>query len=330
MLGFDPSYDDDNAASAYNLLLFLSALAVTAYTIARYAEYRNHLNYDNRGTRIFIGLLKIIAESLHTKKDDMTITGHAGQIIAIGPHRTGLVDGIVVASKMKGVAPHVFATDAYDSIPGARRALKMLNAITIKASASKNTGGRSANADALVHAGQVLQDKGCVALFPQGNFAKIGQEPYRVYDGAAKLALQNNAAIRVIRLDGFWSIDNPLIPLIIRNNSYYRALGTFFHMNNVRVTECCVIDFHLKPEANGLSLETKIERICSEMYAFYRHTGNLTAERIKAIRKKNADVSDKTHLLLWGNKLTRDQLTKKLAETDKERAELEQSAFTHQ
>ena len=320
--------DDGFASSAYNLLFLLTGLAIATYLIARYAESRNRLNYENRSARIISGLIKVMTDTLHTRSGDLKITGHEGQIITIGPHRTGLVDGAVLASKMEGTPPHVFATDAYDSIPYVKRVMNMLNAIPIKAHATKSSDGRSANADALEKASQVLKEKGCLALVPQGNFSKIGQEPHRVYDGAAKLAVHNNASIRVIRLDGFWSIDNPFIPVFIRNDSYYRALGSFLHMNNVRVTECCVIDFHLKPESEGLSEAQKIDKICEQLYAFYRRIENLTVGQIRAIKREVFDVSDKTHHLIWSKKIERDKLVKDLATLDAERAKLEETALT--
>lgn len=320
--------DNDTSSSAYNLLYLLFALATLTYLLARYFESRNRLNYESRSARIISGLIKTTTDLLHTKSDDIKITDYEGQIIAVGPHRTGLVDGAVVASKMEGIPPHVFATDDYDKIPGVRTFLDMFQAITIKSKASKSSDGRSANAEALEKAGQILREKGCLALFPQGNLAKIGQEPHRVYDGAAKLAVKNNAAIRVLRLDGFWSVDNPLIPVFIRNNSIYRALGSFLHMNNVRVTECCVIDFHTKPGSEDLSEVEKIEKICMQLYAFYRRPENLTVKQIRAIEKEVVDISDKTHHLIWAKKLKRDGLVKELATLETERAELEKTALT--
>lgn len=333
-LGIDNN-DADVASSAYNLLFLLTGLVIAAYSIARYAEYRNHFNYENRSARIIYGLINIITETLHTRSSDSKITGYEGQILVVGPHRTGLLDGATVASKMRGEqgkqaeAPHFFATDVYNSIPGAECVMKMLNAITIKANSRKTKEGQSAHAHALEQAGQVLRNKGCLILFPQGNFSKIGQEPFGIFNGAARLAVQNNAAIRVIRLDGLWSIDNPFIPVFIRNNSYYRALGSFFHMNNVRVTECRVIDFHLKDdESAGLNEAQKIDKIGAQIYAFYRQTENLPVDQIRAINRQVTNVSDKTHLLIWNNKLARDQLTKQLTAIDKERNELETTALT--
>ncbi|CAM3087795.1 Uncharacterised protein [Legionella steigerwaltii] len=333
MPGLDSRLDlhndnDDFASSAYNLLYLLIALVTVTYLLARYFESRNRLNYESRSARIISGLIKVTTDLLHTKSGDLKITGHEGQIIAVGPHRTGLVDGAVVASKMEGIPPHIFATDVYNFIPGVRSFMEMFQAITIKAQATKSGDGRSANAEALEKAGKVLREKGCLALFPQGNFAKIGQEPHRVYDGAAKLAVKNNAAIRVLRLDGFWSIDNPFIPVFVRNNSIYRALGSFFHMNNVRVTECCVIDFHTKPESENLSESEKIEKICVQLYAFYRRTENLSVEQIRAIKREVVDISNKTHHLIWAKKLKHDGLVKELTALDAERAELEKTALT--
>jgi hypothetical protein len=221
---------------------------------------------------------------------------------------------MATSASLKGIAPHVFATDAYDFIPGVYSFLKMFQAIKIKTYATQEKNGRSANDKALDEASEILKAKGCIALFPQGNMSKIGQEPHRVYDGAAKLAVFNNVPIRVIRLDGFWSVDNPLIPVLIRNWNIYRALLSAFHPNNVRVTDCGVIDSHLKQENALLSPEDKIYEINAQLYAFFRHPGSLTLKQIDAIKDL---IVNKTHHLLWANKLERDKLVKELANLDK-------------
>lgn len=318
---FDWQSGDDYGSSAYNALFLLSTLAATVYALAKYAEYRSQLDYESRAARILFGCIKIIVEAFHAKRDGLIITDHAGQVVAIGPHRTGLVDAASVVAKMEGVAPHAFATDAYNSIPGAQSLMQKLNAITIKAEAKKESNGHSANAAALEQAGAVLQKKGCIVLFPQGNFSKIGQEPFRVYEGAARLAIDNQAPIRIIRLDGLWSINNSLLPLFIRNNSYYRALGSFFHMNNVRVSDCGVIDFHLKADSKNSTREELIREICAQLYAFYRQTGDLSKEQVQAVKSL---ISGNQHLLIWDNKLKRDKIARELVAIDREREGLEQ------
>jgi 1-acyl-sn-glycerol-3-phosphate acyltransferase len=199
----------------------------------------------------------------------------------------------------------------------------MFKTIPIAANGAKSHSGRSANATALDDASKVLSEKGCVALFPQGNFSKIGQEPPRVYAGAAMLALKNKIPVHVIRLDGFWSLNDPLIPIVIRNNTLYRAFLSIFHMNNVRANLCCEIDFHLKPENESLSDEAKIEEISAQLYAYFRHTGELTVDEIGTIK---TEISSQTHLLIWKNKVKRDDLGKQLLVLQKEGAELEETS----
>ena len=84
--------------------------------------------------------------------------------------------------------------------------LNMFKIIPIKAKATKGENGQSANSDALDKASEILNHNGCIALFPQGNFARLNQEPPRVYPGAAKLAVKHKLPIHVLRLDGFWSL----------------------------------------------------------------------------------------------------------------------------
>lgn len=310
---------DDSASSAYNVLFLLAGLAVATYAIARFAESNNNLNYENRFARILAGLLALMMRMLHTKSGDLEITDTENKLIAIGPHRTGW-EAVVVASKIKGTPPQFLATDAYNKIPGVASFLKMFKAIPVASNVTKGD-NRTANSGALEQASKALSEKGCVALFPQGNFARLGQQPPRVYAGAAKLALTNNIPIHVIRLDGFWSLQNPVIPLFIRNSAYYRAFFSAFHLNNVRATFACVIDFHLKPENEHLSEDEKIEEICAQLYAYYRHTQELTDKEVSTIK---TEISDKTHLLIWKNKVKQDDLGKQLINLKKEEVELEQ------
>lgn len=316
---------DDSVSSTYTLLFLLTGLAVATYAIARFAESNNQLNYENRFARIIAGLLLLMTRMMHTKGGDLEITNAAteNKLIAVGPHRTGW-EAVVVASKMKGTPPQFFATTAFNAVPGVSSFLKMFKAIPVEATATKSDSGRSANAGALEHASKALSEHGCVALFPQGNFARLGQEPPRVYAGAARLALMNKTPIHVLRLDGFWSLQNPLIPVLVRNSAYYRAFLSWFHMNNVRTTLCCVIDFHLKPGSEGLNEEEKIEEICAQLYAYYRHTQELTTEQIDTIKE---EISNKTHLLIWNNKVKQDDLGKQLANLKKEGAKLEESTL---
>lgn len=314
---------DESVASAYNILFLLAGLAVATYAIARFAESNNQLNYENRFARIIAGLLLLMTRIMHTKSGDLEITNAPteNKLIAVGPHRTGW-EAIVVASKMKGTPPQFFATTAFNSIPGVSSFLKMFKTIPVEATATKSGNGRSANAGALEQASKALSEHGCVALFPQGNFARLGQEPPRVYTGVAKLALMNKTPIHVLRLDGFWSLQNPIIPVFVRNSAYYRAFLSWFHMNNVRTTLCCVIDFHLKPESENLSEEEKIEEICAQLYAYYSCTQELTPKQIDAIT--TAEISTKTHLLIWKKKVEQCELEKQLSNLKKEEAKLKE------
>jgi 1-acyl-sn-glycerol-3-phosphate acyltransferase len=312
--------DDNLASNAYNLLFLLTGLVVATYAIARFAESHNHLNYDNRFARILAGGFLFIINTLHTSNGDMQIPNDA-KLIAVGPHRTGW-EGGVVAAKMQDSPPHFFATTAYNSVPGIAFLLKTLKTIPIEAKAIKGVTGKSAHEGAFEEASKVLKGNGCVALFPQGNMAKIDQDPPRVYPGAAKLAIQNKIPLHVIRLDGFWCLENSFIPQLIRNNSYYRAIFSFFSVNNIRTTLCGVIDFHLKPENEKLSDNDKIEEMCAQMYAYYRQTKELTAEEIDGIKNQ---ISNKTHNRFWNNKMEQEGLKKELLNLKTEEIKLEQS-----
>ena len=316
--------NDESASSTFTLLFLLAGLAMVTYAIAKISESNNHLNYENRFARILAGFLLLMTRMMHTKNGDLELTNTEKQLIAVGPHRTGW-EAVVVASKIKGTPPRFFATDAYNSIPGVKPFLNMFHAITVESKATKSETGRPANAGAIEEASKALNENGCVALFPQGNFSRLGQEPPRVYAGAARLALMNKVPIHVIRLDGFWSLQNPVIPLFVRNSAYYRAFMSAFHMNNVRATLCSVIDFHLKSENEGLSEEAKIEEICAQLYAYYRHTQELTPKQIATIKE---EISNKTHLLIWNNKVKQDDLSKQLLNLKKEGTKLEEPTST--
>lgn len=316
--------DADSASNFYTLLLLLTGLAVATYALARFAESNNRLNYESRFARVISGLLAVMMRMWHTRNGDLEIANTEKMLIAVGPHRTGW-EAIAFASNMRKTPPRFFATNGFNSVPGVSSFMKMFKAIPVEANPTKRDNGRSSNASALDEASKTLNEGGCVVLFPQGNFSRLGQKPPRVYPGAAKLALSNKMPIHVIRLDGFWCLQNPIIPISIRNNVYYRAFLSAFHMNNIRATLCGVVDFHLQPENESLSDEAKIEEICAQLYAYYRPTQDLTAEQIDAIK---AGISDKTHLLIWRNKVQQDTLGKQLLSLEKEGAALEETTLT--
>jgi 1-acyl-sn-glycerol-3-phosphate acyltransferase len=316
-------FGTDSTSNAYNLLFLLTGVAIAIYTLARVAESNNRLNLDNRFARIIAGALVFIMNAMHTNNGDLEIATE-NKLIAMGPHRTGW-EAIAVASKMKGTAPRFFATDAFNAVPGIASFLKMFKVIPVESKPMKNDSGRSANAKALDEASNILKDNGCVAMFPQGNFARLGQESPIIYPGAAKLALSNKIPIQVIRLDGFWSLQNPIIPIFIRNNAYYRSfLSMLLHMNNVRVQLCCEIDFHLLPENDHLSEEEKTENICAQLYAYYRRTEELSVEEVDSIK---TEIADGTHLLIWKNKVQQEDLKKQLTNAKSEGTKLEATTF---
>ena len=311
----------DSEQPIYNALLMLTIFTLTAYGLARLAESNNQLEYENRSANIIAGFLKLLMRAFHTTEGDLEITTNTGShLITMGPHRTGW-EAIVLASKIKGTPPQFFTTDAFNALPGVSSFLNMFKVITVEANAKKGNDGRSANARALDKASTALKENGCVALFPQGNFSKLGQEPPRVYAGAAKLAVTNNVPIHVVRLDGYWCLQNPLIPVFVRNHLLYRSFFSGFHLNNVRSTLCCVIDFHLNSEHDNLSEEQKIEEISARLYAYYRHTQELTIEEIDAIK---TEISAETHLSIWRNKVEQDSLQKNLLQLKEEAQQLEE------
>lgn len=293
------------------LLMFASFLSVTTATLML-VEAQNQLEYESRSTRIVAGILKLLMRVQHSQQNElyMNPTPQRGRLISIGPHRTGW-EAIVVASQLKGAPPQFFATDAFKMIPGVTLFYEMFKVIVIESKASKSQSGQSANHQALEKAQAVLQNKGCVAIFPQGGFSIIGESPRRIYDGTAKIAINNQVPIEVIRLDGFWCFQNPLIPLFIKNNTFFRAFLSFFHMNNVRSHLCEVIDFHLKPENSHLSDEEKIEEINARLFAYYRHTEELSKAEIETIGAK--EIAQKTHLSFWKEKKEEDRMMKQNA-----------------
>lgn len=307
-------HESQTTWSASHLLLMLTGFSISVYALARFAESKNQLNYDRRLARIIAGFLNLTMNMLHTTAGDLEIINTDAKLITAGPHRTGW-EAFVLASKIKGTPPQFFATDMFNVLPGVASFMKMFKVITVEAHPTKKETGHTANASALEKASEALKEKGCVALFPQGNFSKLAMDPPRVYNGAAKLAVMNKVPIHVIRLDGYWCLQNPLIPLFVRNSLYYRAFLSGFHMNNVRSTLCCVIDFHLKPENESLTDDEKIEEINALLYAYYRHTQELTPAHIDSIK---TSISDKTHLLVWRNRVKQDELQKELCHLKKE------------
>lgn len=316
---------DDDASSAFIMLFLLAgvtlALSASLYKLACHAESGNHFNYESRFARILAGTLLFIVNKLHTTEGDMQIPDGKNALIAAGPHRTGW-EALVLASKMKGTPPQFYATTAYNAIPGVASFLKMFKAIPIEPSATKDPKGRSANSKAHEFASKELKNKGCVAIFPQGNFSRPNQEPPIIYPGTAKLAVQNKIPVHVIRLDNFRCLESSYIPLFISNNALYRAFFSFFSVNNIRTSFCEVIDFHLQPENEHLRDEEKIEEINARLYAYFRHTKTLSAGEVAAIKEQ---IGNNKHQPFWANRMKQESLKKQILSLKEEESILEQS-----
>lgn len=273
------------------------------------AEEQNELEYESRSARILAGILKFLVQVQHGKLNQLPInpSPEKGRLISIGPHRTGW-EAIVVASQITGAPPRFFATDSFKMIPGVSYLYEMFQVIVIESKASRSKSGQSANHQALEKAQEVLKNKGCVAIFPQGGFSMIGESPRRIYDGITKIAIHSQVPIEVVRLDGFWCFQNPLIPLFIKNSTFFRAFLSFFHMNNVKTQQCEVIDFHLKPENSHLSEQEKIDEINARLYAYYRHTEDLSTPEIEKI--SSVEIAQNMHHSIWQHKQEEDSMMK--------------------
>lgn len=317
---FNNESHHDAASTVATMLMLLIGFTLSLSVLAKLAqraEANNRLDYDSPFARRLAGALLFIVNMLHTTKNDMEIPDGANALIAIGPHRTGW-EALVVASKMKGAPPRFLATSNYNAVPGVYSFLKMFKAISVEPGVAKNSPGRTVNALAMDEASRELENKGCVALFPQGDFARINQDPPLIYPGIARLALRNKIPVHVIRLDGFNCLENSWIPLVIRNNSYYRAFLSLAHRNNIRTTLCGVIDFHLQAENADLPEEEKIQEICAQLYAWYHQTRELSREEIAGIREQ---IDNKKHQPFWANRTKQEHLRKQIL-TLKEEAQL--------
>ncbi len=307
-----------NETSNYTFFILLTGLALaTAYAIAKLGESDNKIEYKNPTARMLSRVITYIAHLLHTKSGDIEIASK-GALITAGPHLTAL-DAFVIATKIKGPPPQFLATDMFDSIPGVAALLDTFEVVRIRAKA-KSQDGKSANAKALDEASQILKKEGCIVMFPHGNFAQIDKEAPPIYRGAPTLAVENGVPIEVIRIDGFWCLKNSLLPTWLRNRQEYRAFGALFHMNNIRVTHCCVIDFHLRPENAHMSKADLITEISAQLYAYYKYTGDLTPNQIDCIK---TEISSKTHLTIWQKRVERDELGKRIGQIKQEEVALE-------
>ncbi len=308
MFNFNPDVqmDDDVALNVNHAIAMFAVIAASAYAFVKYAESNNHLDYENPYARMIAGFLRLYINTMHTKAEDIRIKNTP--IVVAMPHRTGW-EALVIASKMEKPL-HFLATDKYNNIPFVSSFMNLFNVITV--SSKKEKGLKKTKNNALIAAGNVLNNHNSVALFPQGRFAKIGMQPAFIYNGAVELALEYNQPISVIRLDGFYSLENPYIPLSIRNNDYYRAIISALHPNNIRVTLAKTIDLHITPNHMHLSRVKKREmkeEINAQMYAYARHTKELTPQQVSLIQTQ--EISSKLHLLIWRNKVNQTAQQKK-------------------
>lgn len=311
----------DNQIVLVNSMFWLATISIATYGLIRFFESQNQLNYDSRAARVTAGFLLVLTRMLHTRDTDYQLEVTDKTIIAIGPHRTGW-EALVVASKIKGNPPHFLATDSFNAIPGISALMKMFKVIPVKSKPITTEEGRPARGDALIKATEILNKNGCVAIFPQGKFARIGEDAPKVHIGTAKLAIANNTPIVVLRLDGFWSLQNPLIPKFLRNNMYYRAFGSyFFHMDNVKVSEVHRITYHLEEENIDLPEQDKINEICAQLHACFRHTEDLNDNQISKVITD--EISSRRHFSIWKKNEEIVALEKELAIKKAERAKLE-------
>ncbi len=337
MPNFNP-LENKPSSTDYTLLLILTGLALATYTFAKYAKKHHQLRFEHPSAQKIANLLAFMVHMLHSGSHSLELPSES-LLVTGGPHRTGSLDAIKLAMDIKGLAPRFFATDMFKKIPGVAAFMNMFQVILVEAEPNKGEEKKSAdsesievkatpsqvkksaNSKSIEEASKILQAKGCVAIFPQGNLARLGQKSPKIYRGAAQLAFDNRLPLYVIRLDGFWCLQNPLIPVCIRNHVIFRTLLCMLHLNNIRTTLCCVIDFHTKHENYHLSEKEVIEEICAQLYAYYCHTEDLTPEQIKKI---TTNISKNMHHTLWKNKCKQEILRKELLELEKEETSLNQ------
>jgi 1-acyl-sn-glycerol-3-phosphate acyltransferase len=258
------------------------------------------------------GFIMLFMNFLHMSHDNQEIKDPKKSIVAAGPHRSSL-DGPAIASRIKGLTPRFFVTNGFDRIPGVKRFLDIFQVIKV------NFGGDTY--ESLREGAKILKQDGCVVMLPEGDFRT--EDPLRIQSGAGKLAVADiegvenpePAMIQVIRLDGFNSLKNPFLPVFLRDSGIYRAFLMALHTNNIHLTCCRVIDFHLKEENAHLSTEEKKFEINAQLYAYFRHFQSLTPKEIEAI---DIEIEHGTHRLIWQNKLERDAIPKKLKALEKD------------
>lgn len=322
-----PQFFEHSPTTTAALIASITSFFLFTYLLMRMAERSCRIEYKSRATRTAAGFINLFLKAWHLKANNLKIYANKKTIIAAGPHRTGGLDGAIVISTVVGNPPRSWATDSFSALPiiGPNVIAPLLHAfhaISVKANAKK-IGGKSANSDAKDKAEDVVNNEGCFLVFSQGNFAYLGKEPPRVYNGTAEIAINTNTPIHVVRLDGFTSFD--YLPLFITNNVYFRSMLSMLVPNNVRVTLCSVIDWHLKEENMNIPFNEKVRLINAELYAYFRNTDQLSVKQIDDIRQS---IKDKTHLTIWDKKLVVDQLKKTLKKETESLQELEGSSYS--
>jgi len=291
----EESTDGQIAATLSMLQLTSFFFFLSAYKVH---EYSQCLNYDDRVTRYCAGMLQLIMRTFHLNNlESDTIKAPGKTLLAVLPHQTSW-DSMALGAVMVGQPPRYYTIKNFLDIPGVGAIMRRFQAIPIEDSTGKDEKAKEKakqrNRDAEKEAQDILDNDGCVAIFPQGGFAKIGKPPLPVFNGTARLALNTKepTPIRVVRVSGFWSLENPLIPVSWRNNRMYRFLGTLLQFNRVKVTEEHTITWHIKN--SGATTDEKVRHINAELFAFANQNDN---QSIKAMIKSG------DHLTQWDAKL---------------------------
>lgn len=297
--GLEDSQEEFQALAYYNLQV-LATFLFTSYSLLKVHGYSQRLAYDSFFTRYTAGVLQLIYRTAHMNELSSTEIEIKGRtLLAIVPHRTGW-EGILVACSIKGIPPQFLATTSFNKYPGVARFLKMFKTIPVDFSKKTVSGEVKKTNNAVEAAVDVLDNDGCVAVFPQGGFSRKGQSPLRVYSGTARMAMETKPPIpiKVVRLDGFSSLDNSWLPESIRNSVAYRFLFSAGYPNDVSVRECHEIDWHIThPDALE---DEKIFEINAQLYAFAKNTDDMTRDDIAEVK---AQIERGDHRVVWRERL---------------------------
>lgn len=171
-----------------------------------------------------------------------------------------------------------------------------------------------------------LRKGGRVVVFPQGNIRKIGQPHHRVYDGTARAAIAAKAPINVVHLSGHWVLNNPFVPLFIRNWTLYRALFSSLHMNNIKPRLCFELDDHLKRTNAHLSDEEKIRILNAKMYAVFRRD-TMTDDDLAEVEE---EFRTGKYLEIWDQKIAIDMMQRLTATFQKDLNTMQKAKIPNQ